>query len=269
MTAPTMATMSPQRAEAAGAVELPESLREHQSQITQLINDTRAALERGTETYKAQVAMLEAAAQERRTGSRDATAEIAEPLLNVFGIPYQMLDLIAVGPFQPTAPLGPFLPARIIRAGEPAVLLAAVWRNPTPLPGGGANPSAAQILAGQSFTIRGQTVNVNDVADGPDLGPVSSTFGAGFVDIFALQIPSVPAPPDGAPRLLDISLTFDVRSVALGLPPFAGYASRWLQLDSEPPFVLPTVPGVNGPVVVPGLAPGFVNDIPVRVLIYS
>jgi hypothetical protein len=254
--------------------------------IDKLVKDAHSALEKATQAYGQQYDKLvksasaaragagaprakQSAARSEATGSRaeEPAAQITDPISDFGGVPYQWFDLIAVGPFQPIQPLGPFAPARVIRSGEIAVLLAAVWRNPFPLPFG-PNPSAAQIMAGQRYTVRGQTVNVNDVANGPDLGPVANTFGAGNVDIHPLVIPSVPAPADGAPRLLDISLTIDVGSVANGLPPFAGYASRWLQLDSAPPFLFPTIPGV-GPVVVPGTVPGFINDSPVRVLIYS
>jgi hypothetical protein len=138
--------------------------------------------------------------QEQSAGRRDVTAEIAEPTSSFHGFPYQWFDLIAVGPFQQAAPGGgPFVPSRVIRAGEPAVLLAAVWRNPFPLPFG-PNPSAAQVMAGQTYIIRGQTIDVNSVSHGPDLGPVTNVFGAGYINIHPLVIPSVPVPAPGPPR---------------------------------------------------------------------
>lgn len=252
-------------------VEIPEELMDLQDEIQETVDDLRERLERGTLRYRSQIKQID---RQTRSPSQNghngnATVEIAEPTAVFSGVPYQFFDLIAVGPFQPIGS-GPFRPNRIIRAGERAFLIAAVWRNPVALGFVAGNPSAADIMAGQNYVIRGQTVNVNDVANGPDLGPASGTFGGGFLDFAVLRIPTVPAPPDGAPRLLDITLTIDVRSVATGLPPFAGYASLWLQLDTEPPFVFPFIPGVGGgPVVVPGLVPSFVRDIPVRVLVYS
>lgn len=247
-------------------LDIPEPLRDHQDALAQVVRDVRAGLERGTTRYRDQTTRLQAEQQRQRGAG--GTAELAEPTAVFGGFPYQFFDLIAVGPFQFVGP-GPFRPSRIVRTGEPAFLLAAVWRNPTPLGFTPGNPSAADVMAGQPFVIRGQTVNVNDVINGPDLGPVNGTFGGGFTDFFFLLIPSVPAPPDGSPLLLDITLTIDVRSVASGLPPFAGYASQWLQLDQEPPFVFPFIPFVGGPIVVPGLVPSFVQDIPVRVMIYT
>jgi hypothetical protein len=253
MTEPTTATLE--------KLEIPEELMKYGDAIRQTVSDIEKRLESGTARYRDQIAQLQAA----RAGD---TTKLAEPTAVFGGIPYQFFDLIAVGPFQPIGS-GPFRPNRIIRAGEPAFLIAAVWRNPTPLGFTPGNPSAADVMAGQSFTILGQTVNVSNVTAGPNLGPVTGTFGAGFTNFFVLPIPSVPPPGDGSPRLLDITLTIDVRSVAQGLPPFAGYASQWLQLDTEPPFVFPYIPGVGGPIVVPGLVPGFVRDIPVRVMIYE
>ncbi|GAA2691982.1 MULTISPECIES: hypothetical protein [Actinoplanes] len=253
-------------------LKIPEELLDLGDEIRQTVEDLGEKLVQSTTVYRSQLKQIET--QNRKSSatqngrSKSGTAEIAEPTAVFGGVPYQFFDMIAVGPFQPIGG-GPFRPNRIIRAGERAFLIAAIWRNPTPLGFSPGNPSAADVMAGQSYVVRGQTVNVNDVANGPDLGPVTGTFGGGFLDFHVLRIPSVPAPQDGAPRLLDISLTIDVRSVASGLPPFAGYASQWLQLDAYAPFCFPYIPYVDGPVVVPGLVPSFVQDTPVRVLIYS
>jgi hypothetical protein len=261
MTAPTLPGQTPRET----LVE--DAPQQTQDAMATLVKDAREALTRGTEQYGRQFHELADKAKARLSGNGEGRAEIAEPLTSFFGVPYLWFDLIAVGPFQQVQPLGPFAPARVIRSGERAFLLAAIWRNPFALPFG-PNPSAAQVMTGMRYTVRGQTVNVNEVSNGPDLGPVNAEFGAGNVDLHVLEIPTVPAPADGAPRLLDISLTVDVRSGTAGLPPFAGYASRWQQLDSSPPFLFPFIPGV-GPVVVPGMTPGLINDTPVRVLIYS
>jgi hypothetical protein len=250
--------------------------------VNDLLADVEQKLKAWSSEYEAQFRQIEqqqrqariaAQAQptERAGDGHVEPAEIAEPFTTFFGIPYLWFDLLAVGPFQPVAPGGPFRPHRILRAGEPAVLIAAIWRNPVPLPGG-PNPSAAQIMTGMPYQVRGQTVNVNDVLNGPDLGPQAGVFGAGFVNVHFLPIPTVPPPSpppaQGAPRLLEIYLTIDVTIPVPGLPPFAGYASRWFQPDTQPPFMFPFIPNV-GPVVVPGLGPGLVNESPVRVLIYN
>jgi hypothetical protein len=233
-------------------------------QVKALEEDVRTKLEDWTEKYRQQVAELTAKAR------GEAGAEIAEPTSQFFGIPYQWFDMLAVGPFQQVAPGGPFLPHRIIRIGEPARLVAALWRNPQPLPGG-PNPSAAQIMAPFQFTVRGETVNLNRVTNGPDFTPVSGTFGAGFVNIISMPLPAIPAadaPAEGRPTLLEVNLTIDILGAAPGLPPFAGFATRWFQPDLQPPFMFPNIPGL-GPVIVPGVGPGVQNEVPVRILLYT
>jgi hypothetical protein len=231
-------------------------------QVTALEEEVQKKLEDWTEKYKEQVTQLTTPKPQAEGG-----AEIAEPTSQFFGITYQWFDLLAVGPFQPVAPGGPFLPHRIIRAGEPAVLIAALWRNPLPLPGG-PNPSAAQIMSPYQFRLRGETVNLSTVTNGPDFAPVNGTFGGGFVNIVSMPLPAVPAPPQGQPTLLEVNLTIDILGPGPGLPPFAGFATRWFQPDLQPPFMFPFIPGV-GPVVVPGIGPGVLNEVPVRILIYS
>ncbi|MBL7256264.1 hypothetical protein [Paractinoplanes lichenicola] len=253
-------------------MEIPDSLKSKSEQIKQTAQQIHDRLESGTTLYRSQVqqmgkpsALATQNGHNGRSGNGGPAAEAADAQATFGGVPYQFFDLIAVGPFQPIGPVGPFQPSRIIQTGEPAFLIAAIWRNPLPLGFTPGNPSAAQIMTGQSFAVQGLTVNVNSVTPGPVLGPITSVFGAGNINLFVLPIPSLPAPPDLSPRVLDITLTIDVNGVA----PFAGYASTWLQLDSEPPFVFPFLPGAGGgPVVVPGLTPSFVRDTPVRVLIY-
>ena len=234
-------------------------------QVTALEEEVQKKLEDWTEKYKEQVTQLTTPKPQAEGG-----AEIAEPTSQFFGITYQWFDLLAVGPFQPVAPGGPFLPHRIIKVGEPAVLIAALWRNPLPLPGG-PNPSAAQIMSPYQFRVRGETVNLNRVTPGPDLAPVTGTFGGGFVNIVSMPLPPLPpadAPSEGNPTLLEVNVTIDILGAGPGLPPFAGFATRWFQPDVQPPFMFPFVPGV-GPVVVPGIGPGVLNEVPVRILIYT
>jgi hypothetical protein len=234
-------------------------------QVKALEEEVQRKLEDWTGQYKEQVTQLTTAKPQA-----EGAAEIAEPTSRFFGITYQWFDLLAVGPFQQVAPGGPFLPHRIIRAGEPARMIAALWRNPLPLPGG-PNPSAAQIMSPFRFTVRGETVNLNRVTNGPDFVPVTGTFGGGFVNIVSMPLPAIPpadAPSEGRPTLLEVNLTIDILGVGPGLPPFAGFATRWFQPDLQPPFMFPFIPGV-GPVVVPGVGPGVQNEVPVRVLIYT
>jgi hypothetical protein len=182
--------------------------------------------------------------------------------------PYQWWNLLMAGPFQQVAPLGPFLPSKIIRIGEPAFMVFALWRNPGPIPGG-PNPSAAQIMSPFQFSVWGETINLSTVQNGPDLGPITGTFGGGFINIFTSLIPAgfFPAPPDGKPYLFEMNGTVDIIGPGVGLPPFAGFSTWVLDPDSELPFAIPFLPGV-GPVFVPGVGPRLQHDTPARFLVY-
>jgi hypothetical protein len=110
---------------------------------------------------------------------------------------YNWFDVLVVGPFQQTGPLGPFLPHKIISASEAAFLLVAVWRNPFPIPGGGSPPSAAQVMTGLSYRVNVETINLTAVIDGPDRQQ-TGVFGAGFIDVHVFNFP---AGPSGRRRL--------------------------------------------------------------------
>ncbi|NJP97027.1 hypothetical protein HCN51_47690 [Nonomuraea sp. FMUSA5-5] len=188
-------------------------------------------------------------------GSRAAgMPEVTTPITQLQP-PYLWFDLMAVGPYRETFQGGPLQPARVVRFGEKVVLFAVLWRNPMPLPGG---PSAADVMAPYVFQVRGVTVDLNTVTPGPVLAPAPEAFNAGFFNIVPLQIPTAPQPADGQPRPLEIHLTVDILGVGVGLPPFAGFASRWFRPDLQPGFLGQ-----------PDILPGIVEESPVRMLIYA
>ncbi|GII03983.1 hypothetical protein [Planobispora takensis] len=170
-------------------------------------------------------------------------------------VPYLWFDLMAVGPYQRVVPGGPLQPSRVIQSGYEAYLFAVLWRNPTPLAGG---PAAAAVMAPLTYQIRGLTVDLNTVSQGPVLSLPPAAFGPGFINILPMRIPTVPAPADGRPRLLEIYITVDVLGPGIGLPPFAGFATRWFHPDLQPAFL-----------GAPDILPGFVEESPVRVMVYS
>jgi len=186
--------------------------------------------------------------------TRTPSIETAEPTAPL-PVPYLWFDLMVMGPFEPVASDGQFIPHRIIRAGEPALLLAVLWRNPVSLLGG---PSAAQIMSPFQYVLRGRTIDLNSVTSGPDLGPVTNTFGSGYINIELLPVVSIPAPAQGERRMLEIHVTVDMLGPGPGLPPFAGFATRWYQPELPPPFLGQ-----------PGTLPGFLEETPVRVLVYG
>jgi hypothetical protein len=236
-----------------------------ESALLTLAEAYTARLKAWTETYQGKwprhyrskvEQQVEASLARRDNGDRVAAA--AEPDSEFFGITYPWWNILVLGPFQAVAPLGPFRPSKIIRTGEDAYMIVVLWRNPVPLPGG-PNPSAAQIMASYEWEVRGETINLSDVTNGPDLTPVTGTFGGGFIDAFVMPIPSgtFPAPAEGRPLLYELNFVMDIKGVGPGLPPFAGYATWVFDPDTEPPFLF-----------VPEAPAGLQHDVPVRFLIY-
>jgi hypothetical protein len=236
-----------------------------EAELTRLAETYTARLKTWTEAYqeewprqyRAKVEEQVEAALARR-GDDDMVAAEAEPDSQFFGIDYPWWNILVLGPFQAVAPLGPFRPSKIIRSGEAAFMIVVLWRNPLPLPGG-PNPSAAQIMASYEWEVHGETINLSDVVNGPDLTPVTGTFGAGFVDAFIMPIPpaTFPTPVEGRPLLYELNFVMDIKGVGPGLPPFAGYATWVFDPDTEPPFLF-----------VPQAPAGLQHDIPVRFLVY-
>jgi hypothetical protein len=193
-----------------------------------------------------------------KTPAGEVSPESAEPISLHLGIPYQWWNVLLAGPFQPIAPLGPFLPHKIIRHGEPSFMLCALWRNPLPIPFG-PNPSAAQIMSPFEYRVWLETCNLTACANGPDFGPFTSVFGGGNVNVFAVFLApgAFAVPPQGRPNLYEMNMVVDVLGPGPGLPPFSGYATWVLDPDIEPPFL-----------GVPGQGPRLQHDIPARFTIY-
>jgi len=245
--------------------EAPEAVQE--PGLQEIVTSYEQTLVEATDVYQKQVAELEASAQ--KAAAQAAKMETG-PISHFFGVTYQWWNLLVLGPFQRVAPLGPFRPSKIIRHGEDAYMMVALWRNPRPLPGG-PNPSAAQIMAPFNYRIRGEMINLTDVTDGPDFPPLTGIFGAGFTNIHTLRIPRLPAPIDGRPNLYEVNFTVDILGPAKGLPPFAGYSTWVYDPDCEPPFVFPRVVLPDGKIItvrVPGSSGGLQHDTPARFLIY-
>lgn len=237
-----------------------------ESELSRLAEAYKAKLKAWTESYqeewprqyRAKVEeQVEATLAQR--GDGELVAAAAEPDSQFFGITYPWWNILVLGPFQAVAPLGPFRPSKIIRTGENAFMIVVLWRNPLPLPGG-PNPSAAQIMASYEWEVHGETINLSEVTNGPDLAPVTGTFGAGFIDVFVMPIPpgTFPTPTQGRPLLFELNFVMDIKGVGPGLPPFAGYSTWVFDPDTEPPFLF-----------VPEAPAGLQHDIPVRFLVYS
>jgi len=230
-------------ASVAAEMYAPEEMEEH-AQV--MIDAWRARLAEQNKIYARRVREL----------SREQP-EIAEPI-SLFGL-YAWWNLLLAGPFQILQPNGPFLPHKIIKHGEPAFFLAALWRNPLGINFDPTSPSAATVMTKWTFSLILQTINLTSVTDGPDLPPgwpLVSTFSPGNIDILFIPIAGLPAPRQGKPDLYEANMTVDIVA-PFGAIPFAGYSTWVLDPDNEPPFLF-----------VPPQGPRLQHDIPARFMVY-
>lgn len=197
--------------------------------------------------------------------------EIAEPIGPVFPL-YPYWNLLLYGPFQPLGgPGGPFLPHKVIKATEPAFVIAAVWRNPACMNWICPAPSAATLMSPYELTVRLELFNFTNVANVPGPSTPFAPLGPGNLNLTAFPLGPFPTPPQGHPHLFEAFLTGDVTGpgpVGAALP-FAGYTTWIFDPDTEPAIFPPPLPP-------PGVPPnfGFVPqlwqlDIPARFLVYA
>jgi hypothetical protein len=163
---------------------------------------------------------------------------------------YEYWDLLVISPQQFIVPPFTFQPHKIVAGGEFTLLLAVLFINPLPSPGGGM--SATQYLAGRGFRVRFQHVDLTNVVGGPSFvfagnfpapAPMISIFPVGFV----------PANPGLNPQLLELNVTADVTDP---VQPFAAFGSQWLDIEDDPGFPVPQASGLR-------------TQIPLRYLVYS
>ena len=173
-------------------------------------------------------------------------------------IPYPWWNLRVAGPFQPVAPLGPFLPSKMIRHNEPAFMLVAFWCNPAPLPRG-PNPSAAQIMSPFRCQLRLETINLSAIANGPDFVPPDFQLGGSIVTVVPVPISpdAFSAPADGKPTLYEMNATANILGPTPGLASFAGFSTFDYDPDTEFPFLF-----------VPGFGPHIYRDSGAHFQIY-
>jgi hypothetical protein len=143
---------------------------------------------------------------------------------------YQYWNCLTVGPIQFIGN-PPYLPNKIVSAGDPALMLGLVWVNPAPGPG--ASLPGTTVLGGRNYRIRFESLNLSTVSNGPD-----ATFTGTFGSPAAIVTPFVwwmPTPDPGAnPSLHEVNLTADI---TLGGQPFAAFSTWHYDLDEEPGFL--------------------------------
>lgn len=230
-------------ASVAAEMYAPEEMEEH-AQV--MIDAWHARLEEKNKLYARRVREL----------SREQP-EIAEPI-SYYGL-YPWWNLLLAGPFQFFRPNGPFRPHKIIKHGEPAYFLAALWRNPLGINYDWTSPSACTVMTGWTFSLCLQTMNLSNVTDGPDFpnaGPLTGNFSPYCIDIFYIPIRFPVRPVQGKPDLYETNMTVDI-TAPYGAVPFAGYSTWIYDPDYEPPFL-----------GIPGVPPRLQHDIPARFMVY-
>jgi hypothetical protein len=178
-----------------------------------------------------------------------ASAEAGGPL---FPGPYLTWNVLMAGPFQSLTP-GVFAPQKIIETSESCFFLVAFWRNPLP-------PSFSNLtMAGHTVTYWGETVNLSDVTNGPDL-PVAGSF---VLDSSIVTVKAIICPPGSfsggtpdRPKLYETTITARVPAN----PIYTAFSTWHFDPDGELPM-----PSIG----VPGVAGGFQHDIPARFLVYK
>jgi hypothetical protein len=178
-----------------------------------------------------------------------ASAEAGGP---IFPGPYLTWNVLLGGPFQALTP-GVFAPQKIIETSESCFFLVAFWRNPLP-------PSFSNLtMAGHTVTYWGETVNLSDVTNGPDL-PVAGSF---VLDSSIVTVKAIICPPGqfsggtpDRPKLYETTITARVPAN----PIYTAFSTWHFDPDGELPM-----PSIG----MPGVAGGFQHDIPARFLVYK
>lgn len=152
--------------------------------------------------------------------------ELGEPYS---GPVYKWQDLFVVGPIQNIS-TPPYLPHKIVAAGEAAFFFVFVVKNPLPTPGPG--PSALTIMNGRPFNLNAVTINLTNMSNGPDIF-ISSRFNRSVVQPFMFVF-NAPVPQQGKPSLFEINVTLDVTDGFL--QPIAGFATSIFDIESDPGF---------------------------------
>ncbi len=176
--------------------------------------------------------------------------KIGEPTVGL----YVAFDVAMTSPIQPGS-LPPYLPSKVIAAGEPAFLVAFTFVNPMiSVPDGFAVQPTVQ-LGGRHWRVTLDLTNItkltheNIVVPGV-YGPVAQTY---MPVVFPLLSDVLPDPgPD--PDVYEANVTFDISDPA---QPYAAFATSFYDYDLDPGFMF-----------VPPSPPGWRHELPNRFIVY-
>jgi hypothetical protein len=174
-------------------------------------------------------------------------SEAGEPVL---AGGYKYWDCLTVGPIQFFGD-PPYRPAKVIAAGELALIQGVIWVNPLNWPGG--SLPGTTVLGGRSYRARFETINLSTVSNGPDFLNFG-TFAPIAQVVTVINWFFVPGDPGPNPQLYETTLTVDITNSG---QPFAAFSTWHFDPDTDPPFLgRPPVP------------PQWQLDIPAKFLVY-
>ena len=164
---------------------------------------------------------------------------------------YRDWDCRLLSPFQ-QATLD--LPAKIVKAGEPALMVGLIWINPAPSPGGGV--SGQVVMGGREYYSCFESIDLSSVTNvvlpGSDQ---RNTFDGRPPEFTLVYLPFTLPDPGIHPRLFEVHFYVDI---VLPGQPFATMATWHLDPEGDG-----SIPGVTPPV-----PPHLDHDIPARFLVH-
>jgi hypothetical protein len=155
---------------------------------------------------------------------------------------YECWDIMTVSPIQWISPPGgPYLPHKIIAAGEWAALLAVMFVNAgSPAPG---IPPCTSYLGSRPFRVRFEQINLTNVTDGPDF-TFTGTFPSSAPVISLYWVWTRPTITGPNPSLMELNVTADITHLA---QPIAAFGTHHLDIEADPGWPRPEQPGLRSP----------------------
>jgi len=207
------------------------------------------------ENIKNAAASRIAASVQRAATAKDPGLEMGGPVISG----YEYVDIMCASPRKPwLSPPWINLPHKVVAGNELIVHRAALLINPLPGPGG--TPTGRHVLGNRDVRVTFNLLNVTTAT------PVDPAFWTGsfpglppVMTLFDWVI--VHPDPGPNPQIFELNVTFDCLDPE---QPYAAFATRWWDLDTDPgwPWFLP------GPTV-PPVFPQWRNPAPLRYLVYT
>lgn len=178
---------------------------------------------------------------------RRMAAEFAGP---VYATGFTYWNILTYGPYQ-TIGNPPYLPQKIVAAGQPFTMWSLIWVNQS-APSGTSLP-ASVVLGGRPYTVRFESIDLSTVSQGPNFTQ-ANVFASPAQQFTWVQWNAIAPDPGPNPHLYEVNITMDV---TLGGQPFAGFSTWHYDPDTEPAFL-----------GMPQRGPEWQHERPARFLVY-